>query len=93
MISAWGSLAVQGHVSLAGQLAAVHPHGGFAVEVRAAPGANHFPLVVTEADGTVTTKYVDLLVENSIPVIHSHDLNGNLESVAPQATPGAPTRT
>ena len=33
MISAWGSLAVQGHVSLAGQLAAVHPHGGFAVEV------------------------------------------------------------
>ena len=80
-------------VTVAGQPAAVHPQGGFAVEVQAAPGANHFPLVVTEADGTVTTKYVDLFVENSIPVIHSYDLNGNLESVAPQATPGSPTRT
>jgi hypothetical protein len=80
-------------VTVAGQPAAVHPQGGFAVEVQAAPGANHLPLVVTEADGTVTTKYVDLLVENSIPVIHTYDLNGNLESVAPQATPGSPTRT
>ncbi len=56
-------------------------------------GANHFPLVVTEADGTVTTKHVDLLVENSAPVIHSYDANGNLESVAPQAAPTSPTRT
>ena len=31
--------------------------------------------------GTVTTKQVDLLVENSIPVIHTYDLNGNLETV------------
>jgi hypothetical protein len=80
-------------VTVAGQPAAVHPQGGFAVEVQAAPGANHFPLVVTEADGTVTTKYVDLFVENSIPVIYSYDANGNLESVAPQATPGSPSRT
>jgi RHS repeat-associated protein len=80
-------------VTVAGQPAAVHPQGGYAVEVQAAPGANHFPLVVTEADGTVTTKHVDLFVENSIPVIHSYDANGNLESVAPQAAPGSPTRT
>jgi RHS repeat-associated protein len=93
MTSASGNFVVQGCVTLAGQPAAVHPQGGFAVEVQAAPGANRFPLVVTEANGTVTTKYVDLLVENSIPVIHRYDLNGNLESVAPQATPGSPTRT
>jgi RHS repeat-associated protein len=93
MTSASGNFAVQGCVTLGGQLTAVHPQGGFAVEVQAAPGANRFPLVVTEANGTVTTKYVDLLVENSIPVIHRYDLNGNLESVAPQATPGSPTRT
>ena len=80
-------------VSVAGQAAAVHPQGGFAVEVQAAPGANRFPLVVTEADGTVTNKYVDLLVENSVPVIHRYDANGNLESVAPQAAPTSPTRT
>jgi RHS Repeat len=93
MTSASGNFAVQGCVTLGGQLTAVHPQGGFAVEVQAAPGANRFPLVVTEANGTVTTKYVDLVVENSIPVIHRYDLNGNLESVAPQATPGSPTRT
>ena len=80
-------------VSVAGQAAAVHPQGGFAVEVNAVQGTNRFPLVVTEANGTVTTKYVNLLVENSIPVIHRYDLNGNLESVAPQATPTSPTRT
>ncbi|MEO8614474.1 MAG: RHS repeat-associated core domain-containing protein, partial [Luteolibacter sp.] len=79
-------------VSVAGQSAAVHPQGGFAVEVQAAPGANHFPLVVTEADGTVTSKHIDLLVENSVPMIHSYDANGNLESVAPQGTPSSPTR-
>jgi RHS repeat-associated protein len=80
-------------VTLAGAPAAVHPQGGFAAEVTAAQGANHFPLVVTEANGTVTTKYVDLQVENGVPMVYAYDLNGNLTSIAPQATPAVPTRT
>ena len=80
-------------VTLAGTPVAVHPQGGFAVEIDAAQGSNHFPLVVTEANGTVTTKFVDLQVENAVPMIHSYDLNGNLQSVAPQAAPSAPVRT
>jgi RHS repeat-associated protein len=80
-------------ITLAGAPAAVHPQGGFAAEVTAAQGANHFPLVVTEANGTVTTRYVDLQVENGVPMIYAYDLNGNLTSIAPQATPAVPTRT
>ena len=80
-------------VTLAGTPVAVHPQGGFAVEIDAAQGSNHFPLVVTEANGTVTKKFVDLQVENAVPMIHSYDLNGNLQSVAPQAAPSAPVRT
>lgn len=80
-------------VTVAGKAAAVHPQGGFAVEVDAAPGANHFPLVVTEVDGTVTTKHVDLTFDQGVPVILTYDANGNLESVAPQSSPASPTRT
>jgi len=80
-------------VTVAGRPAAVHPQGGFAVEVDAAPGANHFPLVVTEADGTVTTKHVDLTFDQGVPLIQTYDANGNMESIAPQSAPGSPTRS
>ncbi len=78
-------------VTVAGKSAAVHPQGGFAVEVDASEGANHLPLVVTEADGTVTTKYVDLVFDQAEPLIYTYDANGNLETVAPAATPTLPT--
>ncbi len=73
-----------------GKSVAVHPQGGFAVEVDAAEGANHLPLVVTEADGTVTTKYVDLVFDQAEPLLYTYDTNGNLETVAPAATPALP---
>ena len=77
-------------VTVAGKAAAVHPKGGFAVEVDATEGANHLPLVVTEADGTVTTKYVDLVFDQAEPLLYTYDANGNLETVAPAATPTLP---
>ena len=80
-------------VSLARTPVAVHPQGGFAVEIDAAQGSNHSPIVVTEANGTVTTKFVNLQIENAVPMIHSYDLNGNLQGVAPQAAPSASVRT
>lgn len=78
-------------VTVAGKAAAVHPNGGFAVEVNAAEGANHLPLVVTEADGTVTTKYVDVVFDQAEPLIYTYDANGNLETVAKALTPTSPT--
>jgi len=80
-------------VTVAGKAAAVHPNGGFAVEVNAAEGANHLPLVVTEADGTVTTKYVDVVFDQAEPLIYTYDANGNLETVAKALTPTSPTNS
>ena len=80
-------------VTVAGKAAAVHPQGGFAVEVDAAVGANHLRLIVTEAGGAVTSKYMDVTVDPADSIIYTYDANGNLQSVAKVSAPEAPTST
>jgi hypothetical protein len=59
----------------------------FSKEVSVTPGLNRVPIVVTEANGTVTSKFIEIQVDGGVAMIYLYDLNGNLESVAPQATP------
>ncbi len=99
-LSPGGPVVVSGSLSKEAQAltisgAAVPLSGGrgFRKEVSVTPGLNRFPIVVTEANGTVTSKFIEMQVESGVAIIHTYDLNGNLESVAPQATPTQPLRS
>jgi RHS repeat-associated protein len=59
----------------------------FSKEVDVTPGLNRIPITVTETNGTVTSKFIEIQVDAGVAMIYLYDLNGNLESVAPQATP------
>ncbi len=99
-LSPGGPVVVSGSLSKEAQAltlsgAAVPLSGGrsFRKEVSVTPGLNRFPIVVTQANGTVTSKFIEMQVESGVAMIHTYDLNGNLESVAPQATPAQPLRS
>ena len=80
-----GTTRVQGSVNRAtssitldGEEAAVLPDGRFFVDADLAPGNNELPLVVEEADGTITNKTLQVQITDGERLLHEYDLNGNL---------------
>jgi RHS repeat-associated protein len=80
-------------LSIGGVAAPLSSGRGFRKEVNVVPGLNRIPITVTEANGTVTSKFIEIQVDAGVAMIYSYDLNGNLISVAPQATPSQPLRS
>ena len=80
-------------LSIGGVAAPLNAGRGFRKEVNVVPGLNRVPITVTEANGTVTSKFIEIQVDAGVAMIYSYDLNGNLTSVAPQATPSQPLRS
>ncbi len=97
--SAGGETRVEGTVNQAtssitvgDKPAFVGSNGRFLADITLQPGTNRIPLIVTEVDGTVTQKTMEIHIEDSRQLAYVYDLNGNLEKVTPTENLNAPIR-
>jgi RHS repeat-associated protein len=80
-------------VTVDGAPAVLNGSGAFVGTAEVATGLNRIPIVVTEADTTVTEKFAEITVASADPLVYVYDLNGNLTGVAATAAPADMIRT